>query len=140
MEEGPAFYIDTNVFIYAFINSEILGKLCRAIINNLHVGKIIGFTSCLTFDEFLWAVKKIKPDSFIDMGKDLLDLNIKFIDVDKIILHHALDMILKYKLKPRDAIHAATMELNNIYNLISEDSDFDRIDWIKRNGIMNFKI
>ena len=74
------------------------------------------------------------------MGKDLLDLNIKFIDVDKIILHHALDMILKYKLKPRDAIHAATMELNNIYNLISEDSDFDRIDWIKRNGIMNFKI
>jgi len=140
MEEGSTFYIDTNVLVYAFINSERLGELCRSIIRDMHIGKIIGLTSCLAFDEFLWSVKKIKPDLFIDMGKDLLNLNIKFIDVNKIILHHALDIILNYKLKPRDAIHAATMELNNIKNLISEDSDFDKIGWIKRKSIMNFKI
>ncbi|EDN70633.1 hypothetical protein BGP_2176 [Beggiatoa sp. PS] len=35
-------------------------------------------------------------------------------------------------LKPRDAIHAATLRQNGYNHILSADKDFDRIDFVKR--------
>jgi predicted nucleic acid-binding protein len=40
--------------------------------------------------------------------------------------------LLKYGLKPSDAIHLATMEKAGISNIVSEDREFDRVKGIKR--------
>ncbi|MCD6345120.1 MAG: type II toxin-antitoxin system VapC family toxin [Anaerolineae bacterium] len=46
-----------------------------------------------------------------------------------------LDLFEEYQgagLKPRDAIHAATMRNNGLRQLISADKDFDVLDFIVR--------
>ncbi|MEK6973865.1 MAG: type II toxin-antitoxin system VapC family toxin [Nanoarchaeota archaeon] len=43
-----------------------------------------------------------------------------------------MDFIEKYGLKPRDAFHLAIMENFNIKEIVSDDSDFDKIKGIKR--------
>jgi predicted nucleic acid-binding protein len=40
--------------------------------------------------------------------------------------------LLKYGLKPSDAIHLATMEKAGISNIVSEDREFDKVRGIKR--------
>jgi len=44
----------------------------------------------------------------------------------------ALDFIGAYKLKPRNAFHVAIMKEFNLSAIISDDSDFDEIEHIKR--------
>jgi len=46
----------------------------------------------------------------------------------------ALDFIEKYDLKPRDALHIAIIRENEVETIVSDDEDFDRIQWIKRIG------
>ncbi len=140
MEESSTFYIDANIFVYSIVNNENLGDKCRSILNAIQNSTIIGVTSCLTFDEILWSVRKIDPESVIEAGSNILNLNLKFIEVSKTILHKTLEIVKEFNLKPRDAIHAATMKVYNIKNLISEDSDFDKINWIRRKNIEEFKI
>jgi uncharacterized protein len=40
--------------------------------------------------------------------------------------------LTKYKIKPSDAIHLATMEKQGVTNIASEDSELDQIKEIKR--------
>ena len=131
MEESAA-YLDTNVFIYAAIKEDELGINSRRILDLITIGKIYGFTSCLTFDEFIWIIRKIKPEMLAKAGSSLLDSNIKFADVNKLIIQNALDIMLEFNLKPRDAIHVATMNLEGIKEIISDDSDMDAIKEIIR--------
>lgn len=45
------------------------------------------------------------------------------------ILATALRYIDENELKPRDAIHAATMEVIGLNEILSEDGHFDRVGW-----------
>jgi predicted nucleic acid-binding protein len=40
--------------------------------------------------------------------------------------------MVKYGLKPSDAIHVASMKKAGVGYIVSEDPGFDRVDWIKR--------
>jgi len=40
--------------------------------------------------------------------------------------------MLRYKLKPSDAMHVASMKKAGVKHIVSEDPDFDRVEWIKR--------
>ena len=55
-----SFYVDANIFIFAYGNDENIGERCRKIINLVIERKIIVFTSVLTFDEFFYQIKKLK--------------------------------------------------------------------------------
>jgi len=44
----------------------------------------------------------------------------------------ALEIIERYKPKPRNAFHIATMKEYKLKEIVTDDSDFDRIEWIKR--------
>ncbi|MBS7629664.1 type II toxin-antitoxin system VapC family toxin [Candidatus Bathyarchaeota archaeon] len=58
--------------------------------------------------------------------------NIKMLRVDSEIILHAQNLLEKYSLKPRDAIHAATAIRNGINKIMSYDSDFDILPNIVR--------
>ena len=141
MEESSAqYYIDSNIFIFSVIDTQVLGNKCREILKKAHQGQIKGISSCLVLDEILWNLKKLNIKNYLDICKNFLDLNIKFIEVTKITLHKSLDIISKYNLKPRDSIHIATMNLLGLQKIISEDSDFDKVLDIKRVNILALKI
>ena len=132
-------YIDTNIFIYAVLNSKEKSKECIQILKKIVNNKIIGYTSLLTWDEFYYTIKKFlkKEDAIEESAKFLQFPNLIFLSVNDKIIIKAHDLIKTYNLKPRDAIHAASAIIHNIKEIISDDSDFDKVKELKRIKIVN---
>jgi predicted nucleic acid-binding protein len=59
-------------------------------------------------------------------------LNLTVKEVGSDIPLEALEFIEDYGLKPRDAFHLAVMKSFNIKEIASDDSDFDRVEWVRR--------
>src|SRR3989344_4637949 len=124
-------YIDSNVFIQAILRDDVNSQdVLRKIINN----EFEGITSILSWDELVYVLRKfINSESAISEGKKFLVFpNLKFVDTKKDIILRAQKLIEKYNIRPRDAIHAATALHVGVNEIISEDSDFDKINELKR--------
>src|SRR3989344_9675847 len=96
-----SFYIDSNVFIFAYSDESDLGKLSRNIIDMVVKGKIKAFTSCLTFDETFYKIKKLKDkQTAIGVTNLFLNLNnLNFIKVDMEIISYSLNLLKDYNLE-----------------------------------------
>ena len=130
-------YIDSNVFIYPVIyqtESQQKAKKAKEILLKIEKGEISAHTSTLTWDEVVWVVGKVLGrDDGINQGKKLLGFpNLEFINVDEGILTLAQNLLNKYKLSPRDSIHAASAVSRKIKAVISDDKDFDQVKEITR--------
>lgn len=130
-------YIDSNVFIYPILldaKSDRKAELCRNILLKIADGSISAATSAITWDEIVWVVRKtLGRDVAVREGEKFLEFpNLKLVKVDESIIRTAQKIAKKHSIKPRDAIHSACCIENGIEELLSDDSDFDRIDGIKR--------
>ena len=126
-------YLDANVFIFAQISSEKEGTLARLVLKAMEEGKFKGITNVLAVDEVVWKIKKeIDYPSAISIGRAMFDLiNLEIVDVTSRTVKEAFDFMEKYKIRPRDAIHVASMLENNISTIITEDPDFKKVKEIK---------
>jgi predicted nucleic acid-binding protein len=61
-------------------------------------------------------------------------------DATRELFLDALEEMRRHRLKPRDALHAATMHAVGIRTIISEDPDFDNAPGIIRRSIEAFKL
>ncbi|MEK6874321.1 MAG: type II toxin-antitoxin system VapC family toxin [Nanoarchaeota archaeon] len=123
-------YLDTNLFVFAIAGD----NFARKILENVVDGKLEAATSCLTWDEFVWALRK-DLDVIVaqEEGRRLLEIpNMVFIDVTVEITEKAQEYMVRYNLKPRDALHVASMDQYGIQEIISADGDFDKVKEIKR--------
>ena len=136
-----SFYIDSNVFIFAYTDDKENGVVCRKILNLIIENKIEAFTSTLTFDEIFNKITKLKDKNTALIVSDLfLNLNnLKFIEVSLAIINDSLSLLKQYNLGPRDSIHLACALYKNISKIITNDKDFDKIKEIKRFDIKDFK-
>lgn len=129
-------YIDTNVFVYAALespkNSEAV--YCRAVLGKIVTKGISASTSILTWDELVWACKKaLALDESVGQGQRLLNLqNLKVKECNAAIAAVAGELMIKYVLKPRDALHAATAILNGEKEIITDDADFGKVAELRR--------
>ncbi len=134
-------YLDANVFIYMALSDRSEAKFisARKILESIVGGTTPGATSTLTWDELVWAIRKIGGIEVArDEGRKFLSLpRLRLLAVDERILHAAQHIADTYGLKPRDAIHAACCIENGIEELITDDSDFDHIDGLKRIPLEN---
>jgi len=134
-------YIDSNVFIYPVIyqtDAQQKAKKAKEILLKIERGEIKAYTSALTWDEVAWVVSRVlSKDDGIRQGRKLLGFpNLEFIDVDEGILSVAQMLLDKYKLTPRDSIHAASALSRKIKAVISDDEDFDKVKEITRNPLV----
>ncbi len=130
-------YLDTNVFVIAVLE----GGKAKEILDNLAANKIKAFTSIITWDEFVWAIKKTTLDYEFakKAGKRFLFLpNLKILDVNFDTIQKAQELIENYNLNPRDAIHISSALIKGIYKIISDDADLDKAKQIKRVPIEEF--
>ena len=126
-------YLDSNVFVYAAINTKDLGENARELLQKIQQGEMQAETSALTFDEVFWAVKKFDLDAAFEACHALLNFpNLDIVPVDRELVVFALQLIKEHHLAPRDAIHAATAIVGKADALVSTDAHFDKIEELKR--------
>mgnify|MGYP001559115858 CR=1 FL=1 len=130
-------YLDTNMFVSAAAGDEA----AKNILLEVATGKLDGATSCLTWDEFVWVMRKeFGREEVLKESKRLIAFpRLTFLDVDPQTLEQAHDLTEKYGLKPRDALHAACATQNRITQMISDDADFDRVKEIRRTPIVEYR-
>ena len=132
-------YIDTNIFVLPAIYATRKAIRARQLVESIPTSDTIYTTSSLTLDEIVWNVLKIKKDRerAIQLCKYIIELpNLRILDVTVQDIQKALWFMKKYQnLQPRDSIHLAVCVNANIPTIISDDSDFDAIQEIQRQGL-----
>lgn len=133
MEE--VIYLDSNFFVYLFLDNAENQK--RAIES---LSKKSIYTSCLTYDEVVWAIRKLyNKETSIKAAELMLNLEfLHFIDLNKNILFRSKNIIEILDLKPRDSLHYASMEEKQISYVVTDDKDFSQLKNIKVISIENF--
>jgi predicted nucleic acid-binding protein len=126
-------YLDANFFIICNFDLTSKGERARKIQAEIISGRD-AITSSLALDEVMWVlVKNRKAGVLRETIEDiyaLLNLTIK--EVSPNIPLDALDLIEKYNLTPRDAFHVAVMKSYDVNEIVSDDTDFDRVEGVKR--------
>jgi len=129
-------YLDSNVFIYAAINTQEPGEKARSLLQRIQQGDEKAETSALTFDEVFWAIKKLDSEAALEACQALLNFpNLDIISADRDLSLSALQIIKEHHLTPRDAIHAATAIAAKAEAVVSTDTHFDRIKELKRRSL-----
>ena len=130
-------YIDSNVFILPVVYDtkvENKAEAAKNILIKIADGDLNAATSFLTWDEIVWTVRKlINPKIAAKEGGKFLQFpNLELLEVKRNVIDKAQEIVKKYGIKPRDAIHAASAIENGIKEMISDDSDMDKIKEITR--------
>jgi predicted nucleic acid-binding protein len=127
-------YLDANFFIFALLDRTDKGAEARKLQQMIVEGKERAITSSLSLDEVMWILIKGKKRHLLRTAiEGIYSMpNLDIVEVSSTAPLLALSFIEKYDLKPRDALHIAVMKEKEIKTIISDDEDFDRIEWIKR--------
>lgn len=130
-------YLDANIFILPVISNSSRASNMKEILSAVEEGNLSGITSSLTLDEVVWVVRcETDMEKGVKAGRDMMRLpNLEFVPPRRRILSTALNHMERHGLKPRDAIHSATMKERGLETILSDDSDFDRINWIRRSQV-----
>jgi len=127
-------YLDANFFIFALLDNTERGTAARRIQKTIVEGKERAITSSLAIDEIMWVLLRNRKQNLLRVAVEGIYLmpNLDVVSVSSTAPLMALDFLEKYNLKPRDALHIAVMRENKVERIVSDDKDFDKIEWIKR--------
>ena len=139
-------YIDTNVFIYAIENHPKYGERCKKILEDLMHEKIKLAASVLVLVEVINVLGRLNKELHGNGSKELnISMNISaieslpivWLDLNLPIIERAAEYT--YKINAVDYIHLASMELNQINEIISADADLDKAKWVSRIDPLRYK-
>lgn len=127
-------YLDSNIFIYATLYSGESAEKSKEWLIRASDGEFEAFTSSLTWDEVVYVVRKVAGVEESDkVGKILLGMPfLKFLSVDYAVCEDAQKLVEKYRLLPRDAIHASLALKYCDGVIVSNDADFDVVEGLNR--------
>jgi predicted nucleic acid-binding protein len=119
-------YIDSNVFVYAALNTE-KGKAARDVMDDIGEARLQAWTSTLTYDEVCWQLLNDLPEEQARGAMDLfLNLpNLGFINATHNIIRQSHKHVFENGADPRDAIHLASMQDKDVNLIVTEDTDFN---------------
>jgi hypothetical protein len=133
-------YLDANVFVYADLAVDELGADARRVIAALLDRKFRAGTCCLTVDEVLWSIwLHADRARAVRVARAIMSLpGLEIFGLSRDHMRAAVENIETHGLKPRDAIHLASMSASDVKTIVTEDADFDKIPEIKRLSISKF--
>ncbi|MCI0555809.1 MAG: type II toxin-antitoxin system VapC family toxin [Anaerolineae bacterium] len=109
---------------------------CKHILSDVETGVLTAAVNTEIFQELLYRYSHIKlAEKGVQLCRDILKYPLTILPVTEADIRLAIDLFDKHRitgLKPRDAIHAATMKINGIARLISTDKEFDYVDIVTR--------
>ena len=127
-------YLDANFFLFASLDTTHKGENARKIQDSVIKGKRNAVTSALAMDEIMWVlIRNNKKHIMKTIVEGIYSIpNLEVISVSPTVPLLAVELIENYHLLPRDAFHAASMRELKITDIVSDDVDFDQVEWIKR--------
>jgi len=126
-------FIDSNVFFYAKILDKEYGGSCAKILRRIERGEIKAATSTLVVVELANALRKYGLSKEVKTVVDaVFSLDVQIFEVDPLDVRVAAQIFDEFKISPYDCVHVAVMKRAGIEEIISADSDFDKINWIRR--------
>lgn len=155
IRDGTSVFIDANIFIYDILAvPEYVGS-CSSFLKRVETGEIKGVTSILVISEVIhklmfselierYGVKpkdvllrmKNNPELIASLEK-YRDIILKIGQIGISVIPNsdktheiASEIIKKYNLMSNDAINAALMRHHGITCIATNDSDFDRVDFL----------
>lgn len=130
-------YVDSNVFLYPVIYDAgefAEAKRSKRLLLKIAKGDVEACTATISWDEVVWVIRKIfGPKPSLEQGRKFLSFpNLKLLGVRKSVVLKAQELMEKYGLKPRNAIHVATALENRVTTIISYNRDFDEVKEVNR--------
>ena len=120
-------FLDASFLVYLNIDvaeAEKIDELFRILL------KEDLYTDVLVLDEVIYISKRkygVPYDETIKLLDDIILPNVEILPIRIDEYLKARENILKYNLKPSDAIHLAVIENNGIQAIVTEDRDFRRV-------------
>ncbi|MFQ6075249.1 MAG: type II toxin-antitoxin system VapC family toxin [Candidatus Bathyarchaeia archaeon] len=93
------------------------------------------FTNMLVLDETLYVSRRrygLPYNTTLSFFRNVVLPYTEIIPIDEEDLKPIERYLLRYELKPSDAIHLATMEKAGISHIVTEDEDFGKVRGVKR--------
>jgi len=92
------------------------------------------FINMLVIDETLYTSKRYQVPYNITLNflREIVLPYVEIIPIEEEDLKPTEKYLLKYGLKPSDAIHLATMEKAGVNHIVTEDEEFNRVEEVKR--------
>ena len=108
--EGRAFYLDTNIIVYAIEGTNPWSDILRELFHAIDERTIHAFTSELTVAEVLAKPFELGAIDLVATYEELLapDSLVRVIPIDRPILRSAAELCGCMRIKLADAIHVAT--------------------------------
>jgi predicted nucleic acid-binding protein len=153
---GVTIFIDANIFLYKILEHWKYAQPCTELLKDINYGKYSGVTSVFVLNEVFhrvmiaelfekynieakYSTKYLKENP--EVIKELASArkaienisqieNLTIVGVGRDVFDLALEISQKYRLLSTDAIHAATMKMEGLNVLATNDRDFERIDWL----------
>lgn len=151
---GSAVYLDTMI-PYALLRG--IDSEAKALFQRIQTGEIMAYTSVLTFDELAYRLllalirdhyegspfehlrdeeEKIIAEFYPRLAPPFMQLrnfpHLTIVEITTSDIEVMNEMILQYHIRPRDGLHVAAMKKSDCFDVVSHDSDFDRIPMITR--------
>ena len=109
---------------------------CVRILSDVEIGILVAAINTEILQELLYRYSHIKlADKGIQLCRDILKYPLTILPIAENDIRLAIDLFHLHQaagLKPRDAVHAATMQNSGITQLISADADFDLLGSVIR--------
>lgn len=150
---NSSIFIDSNIFIYHFLG---ISEQCTNFLEKIELGDSEGYTSTVVLAEVLHrlmiaeaveicgiepkkAVKYLKqhPELITKLEKcetainDIIEFNVKILTLTVESIFQSRSLRNEYSLMTNDSLNLQVMKSNGLNDIATNDSDFDRVDWIK---------
>ena len=132
-------FFDSNVFLHHLSETK---EEATSLIRKVEIGEVTGFINDIVVSEVIYgymrAVTDLPP---FELGKKITRIEIDFTPVKDLFRlfellssrtgSDVIDLILKYRLLPNDALIAATCKHHGIKKIATFDEDFKRVDFLE---------
>lgn len=134
-----AYFIDSNVVIYALGRDHPYRDSCIDVLRAIVAGQLEAYTSVEVLQEIVYRYYILgELQEGIGAAGDFAAF-VEVLSVTERDVERAFDLFRKYNdLPPRDLIHLSTMMNNGLKDIITADKHFDQIREVRRRDPSEF--
>jgi uncharacterized protein len=138
----PVYFLDANIFMYAAGTAHVYKAPCTRILAEVETGRLRAAINTEIVQELLYRYSHIGlADKGLQLCRDLLEYPLEVFSVTEADIRRAIELYEALRaagVKPRDAIHAATMHRHRVDRILSTDRHFDVLEAVIRYDPLDF--